>query len=231
MRVEVLFFAGARDAVGARALTISLPEGSTVEALLSHLGGVYPDFAGVGAIAQTAVNEEYAAKNQSLQEGDEVAIIPPVSGGAMEGNFRVVERPIRADELSEIVRSPADGAVLTFSGVVRDHSEGVSTSHLYYEAYAPMAEKKMAKLAQEARTRWPIGDVAMLHRVGRLEIGEISILLSVASPHRAEAFDACRYLIDRLKQEVPIWKKEVGPDGEFWVEGPGEAPANGERVK
>lgn len=135
--------------------------------------------------------------------------------------FKVVDRPLRMDELHEVVRTPSDGAVLTFSGVVRDHSGDTETSHLIYEAYVSMAERKMAELAESAWERWNVGDIAILHRVGRLEIGEISILLSVASPHRDEAFAACRYLIDRLKEEVPIWKKEVGPAGDFWVEGPG----------
>ena len=220
MKIEVLFFAGARDIVGARRLEVSLPEEATVACLLSHLGVEYPDFVRVAKTAQTAVNQEYAPTSRALVEGDEVAVIPPVSGGATDSMFRVVDRPLRMDELHEVVRSPSDGAVLTFSGVVRDHSGETETSHLIYEAYASMAERKMSELAQAAREKWSLGEIAILHRVGRLEIGEISILLSVASPHRAEAFDACRYLIDRLKEEVPIWKKEVGPAGDFWVEGP-----------
>jgi len=226
MKVGVLFFAGAREAIGGKTLEISLPPGSTVEGLLRYLGDEYPGFAHVSSVAQTAVNEEYAPKTYALQDGDEVAIIPPVSGGGPPAPFRVVDRAIESSELHDLVRSPADGAVLTFSGVVRNHSGRVETSHLFYEAYAPMAEKKMAELVAAARTRWDIGEVAMLHRVGRLDIGEISILISVASPHRGAAFEAGRYLIDRLKEEVPIWKKEVGPDGEFWVEGPGEHARN-----
>jgi len=226
VKVGVLFFAGARDVIGGKALDVSLPAGSTVEGLLRYLCDEYPGFDRVSSVAQTSVNEEYAPRTYALQDGDEVAIIPPVSGGGSSAAFRVVDRVIGSNELHDLVRSPDDGAVLTFSGVVRSHSDGVETSHLFYEAYAPMAEKKMAELAAAARTRWDIGAVAMLHRVGRLDIGEISILISVASPHRGAAFEAGRYLIDRLKEEVPIWKKEIGPDGEYWVEGPGEHSKN-----
>ena len=224
MRVEVLFFAGARDKVGQRAMGVSLAPGATVEKLLQQLSDSYPGFSTMAATAQVAVNEEYAPKTLTLKEGDEIAVIPPVSGGACQAAFRVVDREIRPEELHDVVRCAGDGAVVTFSGVVRDHSGNTRTSHLFYEAYAPMAERKMADLAAEARSRWPIGGVAMLHRVGRLEIGEISILLSVASQHRCEAFEACQFLIDRLKEEVPVWKKEVGSEGEYWVEGPTGRP-------
>lgn len=221
-QVAVLLFAGARDAIGSRCVDIALPEGATTESLMAHLAEAYPAFGTMARIAQAAVNEQYVPRTHILKTGDEVAIIPPVSGGSDSSVFRVVERAIDPGELHEVVRSSSDGAVVTFSGVVRDHSRNAKTSHLFYEAYAPMAEKKMASLASEARTKWPVGDIGMVHRVGKLEIGEISILLSVASPHRGEAFDAARFLIDRLKDEVPIWKKEFGSAGEYWVEGPGD---------
>jgi molybdopterin synthase catalytic subunit len=136
-----------------------------------------------------------------------------------EDVYRITEEPIRPDTLFDLVRSDADGAVVTFAGVVRDNSLGRETEHLFYDAYREMAERKLREIGAEVRARWGLDRVAILHRVGRMEIGEISVLIAVASPHRREAFEACHYAIDRLKQTVPIWKKEVWTDGETWVEG------------
>ena len=140
--------------------------------------------------------------------------------------YRITEEPIAPQALYDEVRGDGDGAVVTFAGVVRDHSDGKRTDHLVYEAYKPMAEQEMARIGAEAVSRWDIDDIAILHRVGRLEIGEISVLIAVSSPHRAEGFSACQFAIDRLKQTVPVWKKETSEDGEYWVEGPG-APGPG----
>lgn len=141
--------------------------------------------------------------------------------------FAITTEPIGPDALYSEVRADGNGAVVTFSGVVRDHCGQVATDHLVYEAYPGMAERKMAEIGEEVQERWPVCDLAIVHRVGRLEVGEISVLIAVASPHRSEAFEACRYAIDRLKETVPIWKKEVGPDGQFWTEIPGSAAAAG----
>jgi molybdopterin converting factor subunit 1 len=227
MNVGVHLFAGAREAVGQQTITLQLAEAVDVDGLLEALCAAYPAVTRIARVSRVAVNQEYVPGDCLLKDGDEIALIPPVSGGSGLAPFKVVDREIRPDELHDLVRSDADGAVLTFSGVVRDSSGMSATSHLEYEAYAPMAEAAMRKLADEARERWPISAVGMVHRVGRLEIGEISILLSVSSPHRAEAFAAGQYLIDRLKEEVPVWKKEVGPDGSYWVEGPGEHVSGG----
>ena len=135
--------------------------------------------------------------------------------------FRITDDPIAPGALYDTVRADGDGAVVTFAGVVRDHSNGKRTDHLVYEAYRPMAEQEMAKIGEEAASRWNIDGIAILHRVGRLEVGEISVLVAVSSPHRAEGFSACQFAIDRLKQTVPVWKKEMSEDGEYWVEGPG----------
>ena len=140
--------------------------------------------------------------------------------------FRITEQPIAPEALYGEVRADGDGAVVTFAGVVRDHSKGKRTDHLVYEAYKPMAEQEMAKIGEEAVSRWEIDDIAMLHRVGRLEIGEISVLIAVSSPHRGEGFSACEFAIDRLKQTVPVWKKEMSEDGEYWVEGPARPGAD-----
>jgi molybdopterin synthase catalytic subunit len=137
--------------------------------------------------------------------------------------FRITDEPIAPDALYAQVLRRWHGAVVTFCGVVRDHSGDRQTEYLVYEAYAEMAEKKMAQIGAEVEKRWGISQIAIVHRVGRLEIGEISVLIAVASPHRGQAFDACRYAIDRIKEIAPIWKKEIGEDGGVWVEGPGTA--------
>lgn len=133
--------------------------------------------------------------------------------------YRVTEDPIAPEALFEVVRANTDGAVVTFAGVVRDNSLGRVTEYLIYDAYREMAEKKLREIGVQIREKWGLDHVAILHRVGRLEIGEISVLIAVASPHRREAFEACHFAIDRLKQTVPIWKKEVWSGGETWVEG------------
>ncbi|MBI2504705.1 MAG: molybdenum cofactor biosynthesis protein MoaE [Candidatus Latescibacteria bacterium] len=141
--------------------------------------------------------------------------------------FKITEARIESDELYRQVLQDQNGAVVTFCGVVRNHANNKPTRYLVYEAYPEMAEKKMAEIGAQIEAKWKIQDLGMVHRVGRLEIGEISVLIAVSSPHRAEAFEACRYAIDRLKEIVPIWKKEVGEDGEEWVEGPGMVAQKG----
>lgn len=134
--------------------------------------------------------------------------------------FAAVETPISAHPLRNIVAAPGGGAICTFEGTVRDHTGDAPTDHLEYEAHAQMAVRVFEKLAEAARARWPVIDIAIHHRVGRLEIGDVSVAIAVSSEHRGDAFDACRYLIDQLKASAPIWKKEFGPDGSSWVEGP-----------
>ena len=133
--------------------------------------------------------------------------------------YRVQEGEICPEALHNAVLRDSDGAITTFAGVVRDHSLGKETSYLVYDAYRPMAEKKMAEIGTEVRERWEVDRIGMLHRVGRLEIGEISVLIAISAPHRNASLEACHYAIDRLKETVPIWKKEVWMDGEAWIEG------------
>ena len=218
-KLRVLFFASCREAAGRREADVELSGPLTVAGLLDALCRDHPSLGPLSGTLQVAVNAEYAPRDASLRDGDEIALIPPVSGGSGDV-FRIVTDAIALDALHDHVRTPADGAVVTFSGTVRGRTGEQLTSYLEYEAYPAMAERVMARLAAEARERWPVGRIGILHRVGRLEIGEISILVSVAAGHRREAFEACHHLVDRLKEEVPIWKKEVGPDGEYWVEGP-----------
>ncbi len=151
-----------------------------------------------------------------LRDGDEVAFLPPVSGG--EGTCTLSEVPLDVASVVAKVEGPAMGGIVTFVGAVRDEARGRSIRHLEYEAYPPMAEREMEKIADEAARRWPGSRVAIAHRAGHLEVGELAVVVAAAAPHRAEAFAACRFAIDTLKETVPIWKKEVATDGEYWVD-------------
>jgi molybdopterin synthase catalytic subunit len=155
-----------------------------------------------------------------VADGDEVAFIPPVSGGSAGAALvELTAEPLDARRLETAVADPGAGAICTFTGVVRDSSRGQSVTHLEYEAYAGMAERQMRAIADEIVERWPAARVAMAHRTGRLEIGEASVVVSVSCPHRAEAIAACHWGIDRLKESVPIWKKEFARSGAVWIEG------------
>ena len=160
-----------------------------------------------------AVNREYAPIDRMLAEGDEVAIIPPVSGGA----FRVVDTPLDLGAVVAEVETDDAGAIATFTGTVRRRSRGRDVVHLEYEAYVEMAEQVMADLADELERRYDLGHVAMHHRVGRVDIGEASVVIAVSAPHRHDALAACRDAIDTLKETVPLWKKEVYEGGEEWI--------------
>jgi MoaE-MoaD fusion protein len=160
-----------------------------------------------------AVNREYADREQELRDGDEVALIPPVSGGAI----RVTEEPLSLEAVAAEVADERAGAVATFTGTVRRQSRGREVTHLEYEAYAEMAEDVMARLAGDLDKRYDLCSVAIHHRVGRLEVGEASVVIAVSAPHRQDALAACKDAIDRLKETVPLWKKEVYEGGEEWV--------------
>jgi molybdopterin synthase catalytic subunit len=171
-----------------------------------------------------SVNQEYSTADSVLRPGDEVALLPPVSGGAPEpgtaqDEVRIVREPIAAQAVVERLKMPEDGAAVIFDGVVRNHTRGRRTLYLDYEAYEAMALKKMQGLAEQARSRFGVRRVAVVHRLGRLEIGETSVLIVVAAAHRGPAFEACRWIIDTLKQTVPIWKKEYFEDGAVWADG------------
>jgi molybdopterin synthase catalytic subunit len=219
MRVRVKLFARLREMVGAGELERELDEGSTVGDLLNSLYAEYRGLADLTARTVIAVNQEFATPDSRLSDGDEIAIFPPVSGGV--DSFRVTFDPVTLDEAVEMVVRPHTGAVATFAGVVRNVSGGKEVAHLEYEAYEEMAVARMRRVADEARARWPdIVDIAIIQRIGHLEVGEVAVVIAVSSKHRDQGcFEACRYAIDRLKQVVPIWKKEVGPTGEEWVEG------------
>lgn len=224
MQVKVKLFASVREVIGARELPWELPDGATVSDLMQAIDEAYPQAHLRKRALHVAINQKYADLDAPLKEGDEVAFLPPVSGGQeLDGHdiYEVTEEPLSIDDLARAVGLPACGAIATFVGIVRDHTGERQVDHLEYEAYTPMAEKTLRQIGQEIRERWPsIRAVGIRHRIGRLEIGEASVVIAVAASHRADVFDACRYAIDRIKEIVPIWKKEFWTDGEMWIEGP-----------
>jgi molybdopterin synthase catalytic subunit/molybdopterin converting factor small subunit len=195
-----------------------LPRGATVAALVDMLRNESLIAESMLCQAAVAVNRVYAGKSQVLVDGDEVAILPPVSGGS-EATVRLQREPIAINATVDAIRDGADGAMVTFDGVVRDNTRGRRTLHLDYEAYEEMALSQMGALRDEAIARFGVREVAVVHRLGRLTVGETSVLIVVASAHRGAAFEACRWVIDSLKKTVPIWKKEQFVDGAVWADG------------
>lgn len=231
MKIKVLLFATLRQRAGWKEREWQVGEGSTVADLAAVIDGVLPELGLTTRVYHTAVNEEYVEKETVLSEGDTVGFFPPVSGGTNAADagvkfFEIVERPLSLEEVAARVTRPDCGAIALFSGVVRGSTRvqgaAVETDFLAYEAYAEMAEKMMARIGDEVRERWQkVADIAMMHRVGRLEIGEPSVVIAVTTPHRGDGcFEACQYAIERLKEIVPIWKQENGRDGSVWIEGP-----------
>lgn len=239
MHVQVIPFGVLKDWLGSSAATVELPDGASVAELLERMRARLPARApanGLRGIA-VSVNAEYAQATRILHDGDEVGLLPPVSGGAprtgtarpgdssdeSEGEPTVtvalVRERIDAEALVAAAKRGEDGAVVVFDGIVRNHSRGRRTLHLDYEAYEEMAVRQMRELANQARGRFGVRQVTSFHRLGRLEIGETSILIVVASAHRSAAFEACRWLIDTIKKTVPIWKKETFEDGAVWAPG------------
>jgi len=226
MKVRVLFFGKLRELATERAKEIELAEGATVGDLLGYYIRTIPEIGRYSGSLATSVNEQYAPKETVLHEGDEVALLPPVSGGSdavqvagKPHRALLVTEPIDAAQIVESVKAPADGAVVVFDGVVRDQSRGKRTLYLEYEAYAPMAQQQLESLTTQVVERFAIREARIVHRVGKIEIGQTSVLIVVASAHRAAAFDACRWMIDTLKKTVPIWKKEYFDDGAVWADG------------
>lgn len=234
MRVRVLSFGPLKTALP--------PDGEWVELAAENGAGRVADLVRALAdrgtfsdaalrMAAVAVNHEYAGPEHLLSDGDEVAILPPVSGGAppvsgnraVSGNqddlVQIVREPIQTATILNAVKSGGDGAVCVFDGIVRDNTRGRATLHLDYEAYEEMALKQMRALREQTKALFGVSEVAIVHRLGRLVVGETSVLIAVSSEHRAAAFDACRYAIDTLKKTVPIWKREQFADGAVWADG------------
>jgi len=244
MKIGVLFFGVLKDVVGRSRETVDLPEGARVREILSYYARQAPRFEAMAPSLAISVNREYSAAERELREGDEVGLLPPVSGGSAEGagiqgkvrnrvrdkvqgqvrgdvrdQVTIVREPIDTEAVVERLKRPADGAAVIFAGVVRDNTRGRRTLYLDYEAYEAMALKQMESLAVEARARFGVRGVSIVHRLGRLEIGETSVLIVVTAAHRGAAFEACRWIIDSLKKTVPIWKKEHFEDGAVWADG------------
>ena len=228
----VLFFGILKEFVGKAADVIDVPEGASVRDVLAHYEALTPRLQESLPSLALAVNQEYAGPDTRLRPDDELAVLPPVSGGApdqagSEPRATLVRDVIDTRRILAGLKRGEDGAALVFEGVVRNQTRGRKTLYLDYEAYEEMALKQMESLAVQALQQFQIRDVAIVHRLGRLEIGETSVLIAVASAHRAAAFDACRWLIDTLKRTVPIWKKEHFEDGAVWADGdpfPAEIP-------
>jgi molybdopterin synthase catalytic subunit len=219
MKVQVRLFARYREAAGRDRVELELPEGGTVEAAWAAVAERYPVLRPYRPHTLFAVGEDYVAPEHPLRAGDEVCLFPPVSGGSDKADlYRVTEEPLSEPAVTAAVADPEAGGVVVFSGVVRNETGGRRVKFLEYEAHAPMAEARMREIGEMVHARWPgVKAVAMVHRVGRLEIGEASVVIGVSAAHRAEAFEACRFAIDRLKETVPVWKKEHFEDGEVWV--------------
>lgn len=222
MRVQLLPFGMLKEVLSAS--PIDLPNEATVADLVSVVRGkLATDSATARLLSRSAVsvNAEYAHAGQILQDGDEVGLLPPVSGGSQEAWVVtcLTREPIAAELLVSAAKKGSDGAVVVFDGIVRDNTKGRSTLYLDYEAYEQMAERQLRELSEEAITRYGVRGVTIVHRLGRLIVGETSVLIIVASAHRAAAYEASRWLIDTLKKTVPIWKKETFVDGAVWADG------------
>jgi molybdopterin synthase catalytic subunit/molybdopterin converting factor small subunit len=229
VKVTVRFFAHLRERVGRAELQVELEGEISVETLRSWIIGRHPELAGDLERYPVVVDGEIRPGGFALYEGAEVAWLPPVAGGAggeVVSVFLTAE-PLDSQALAAAVAHPGAGAIALFLGVVRDHEGERKVERLEYEAYEGLATKRLRAVAEECLAMWPEARIAVAHRVGPLDIGEASVVVAVATPHRAEAFDCCRTLMDRVKVAVPVWKKSIGPDGDKWVEGQSYDPGNG----
>ncbi len=226
MQIRVLFFGLLKDICGHAEERLDLPEGSTAGSVFDHYAAAFPRLRQMASSIVLARNHEFVQTADRLSEGDEVALLPPVSGGSVNeitdpaGHFFALTRqPIDLRAMECRLLQGCDGASVTFQGVVRNNTSGRKTLRLEYECYEPMAIRKMAEIGREIAAQHAISRIGMVHRLGMLEIGEASVAVVVAAPHRRPAFDAALDGINRLKKLVPVWKKEFFEDGEVWVEG------------
>ena len=224
MDVRVLYFAGVRDLLGVAEEEFCCDDGATLGALVREIATRHPGLEARLAQVAFAVDQEFATAETPLADGCEVALIPPLGGGEDPeptgfdaGLFRIMDRPADMEEVVRLVVGDFAGAIVTFTGIVRRLSHDREISSMEYEAYQPMAEAKLKEVALEVRDRWPTVRLAIHHRIGRLGIGDTAVVIAACAPHRKEAFQACERAIDRLKETAPIWKKEIGQDGETWV--------------
>jgi len=229
MRIRVLLFGQLKDIVGRPEESLELQPGARLSDLVAHYSHRFAKFRPLAGSIACSINQEYASASAVLHEGDEVGLLPPVSGGTdaqartqaiLESKHcAIVLEKIATQQIAESLKAPQDGATVIFEGIVRNNTRGRPTLYLDYEAYKPMAINEMERLAQAALEQFKVRDVRLIHRLGRLQIGETSVLIVVASAHRGAAFEACRWIIDTLKKTVPIWKKEYFDDGAVWADG------------
>lgn len=215
--VEMRYFAFVREELGRTRQTIELPQGSTVGDALDLVLVESERLRKAESALMVMVDQRYQPRDFVLSDGMEVAIIPPVSGGSEAKRFIVTDNVIDPRKIELLVTGDASGALVTFAGAVRDHARGKTVTALEYEAYPPAAEKMLEQIGDEIFDRWGIRTVAIQHRFGLLQIGEVSVVIAVSSPHRDTAFEACRYAIERIKVLVPIWKREIYEDGAIWI--------------
>ena len=230
----MLFFGAARDAVEREEIHFTLNSPANTASARAQILSTYPGLQRFGKSLLFAVNQEYAEPEREIHEGDELALFPPVSGGqldlapaslAHQDFFELTEDPIDVGAVARRVVLPQCGATVTLDGYAREWTKGRRTLYLVYEAYEPMALSELKGLGERAREKFDIAHIGIVHRTGRLEIGETSVVIAVGAPHRRAAFEACEWAIRELKRTVPIWKKEVFADGEVWVEGEAQPPA------
>ena len=216
MKIHVRYFAVVRERVRRETEELELPAGATAATALDALGERHESVRALRRWIRVAVNQEAVAESAPLSDGDELAVLPPVAGGA--GRLaRIVPEPPSLPSVMAAVQCPGCGAIVTFVGLVRDHSQGRPVERLEYEAYGDMANKVFHALCDEIEAEHPGVHIALEHRVGALAVGDVAVVIAVSAPHRGEAFRACEETIRRLKERAPIWKKEVGPDGASWV--------------
>jgi molybdopterin converting factor subunit 1 len=231
MQVKLRYFASLRERLGKAGETREIQDGATVGTVWHLLTQERPELRELERSVAFAVAQEYVDKDHPLQDNDELAFIPPVSGGVMQKEqnakkdrkeparilAKITQDSINMQELTDFVADPGAGAMNTFVGTTRNTNEGREVVRLEYECYPGMAEKEMAKIGEQALERWPILKIAMIHRLGRVDIGEASVAIAVSSSHRHAAFEACHYAINTLKETVPIWKKELYEGGQVWI--------------
>ena len=221
MQVKVLFFGQLKDITGHAEDSLELAEGKSLENVFDHYASLYPRLQDLRSSIVIACNQNFVEASTPVLDGDEIAFLPPVSGGSGDPGhyFALTREPINAAAVRDRVLTPEDGAVVVFEGVVRNNTKGRATKFLDYECYEAMALKMMTEIGLEIASKYAITRIAMVHRLGRMEISEISVLIVVTAPHRKPAFEASFEGINRLKKLVPIWKKEHFADGEVWVDG------------
>lgn len=220
MKISVLYFAVFRERLARDEETLELASGATVRDAIDALAGKHAAIAALRGKFRVAVNQDFSDDDHPLADGDELALIPPVAGGADDEvvrHVRLLGEPLSLDRCIAAVSGPGMGGIVTFTGMVRRHSRGTVVERLEYEAYPPMAVREMTRLCEEIEGEIAGVRLAVEHRVGVLGIGDLAVVIAAAAPHRAEAFTACRAMIDRLKDRVPIWKKEIGEDGAEWI--------------